>query len=302
MKPLCHICHTASDYLLNKDSFDLYKCDSCKLVFVHPQPTAEFLKNDLYSYESGYQANRVEDLAKRKEDKRAKTVLDILTKLKPGGRILDVGCANGQFMYWAKQRGFVSAGVELNRRTAEVASSNGFEVFNGFLGEASFPENSFDAVFLGEIIEHVPNPREFVKNCSRLLRPGGLLAITTPNLNCFWSKSTFFLYQQFKTPWSSVTPPYHLHQFSDSNLDLLMSQENFELVAKRFLLMTRLKYELGMTHLLKRYKKSRRITNLLFAAFSYGLYTILYILNILTAPFRQTDFNMIRVYQKTEGK
>jgi 2-polyprenyl-3-methyl-5-hydroxy-6-metoxy-1,4-benzoquinol methylase len=298
----CHICKGDAEFLLNKDGFDLYRCPRCKLVFVYPQPTEEFLRKELYSYESGYQANRVEDLSKRAEDKRARTVLDSLTKINPKGRILDVGCANGQFMYWAQKRGFEAAGVELNRRTAEVARGYGFEVYNGFLEEADFAQESFDAIFLGEIIEHVPNPRDFVGNCSKLLRPGGLIAITTPNLNCFWSRSTFLLWRIFKIPWSSVTPPYHLHQFSDNNLDLLMTQEKFELVDKTSLLMTRLKYELGMLHLLKRYKKSRRITDLFFAAFAYAIYSILYAINVLSVPFRKTDFNMIRIYQKTYGK
>ena len=58
MKPNCIICNSQSEYLLNKDGFDLYKCDNCSLVFVYPQPKPEFLRDEIYSYESGYQSNK----------------------------------------------------------------------------------------------------------------------------------------------------------------------------------------------------------------------------------------------------
>lgn len=299
MKPLCHICNTPSSFLLNKDDYDLYECPTCKLVFVYPQPTEEMLQKKLYSYESGYQANAVRDLSQRPEGEREKRVLDYFEKIQKGGKILDVGCAGGQFLYWAKMRGFQVAGVELNKRTADSAIAQGFNVYTGFVVDALFEPASFDFVFLGEIIEHVNNPREFVRECAKFLKPGGIMAITTPNLDCFWSRSTFILYKFFGIPWSSVTPPYHLSQFSAHNLDLLLQQEKFALQYTSFIMMSRLKYELGMLHLLKRYKKSKKISDLLYMVFSYILYIFLYILNLLLNPFLKKEFNVMRFYKKS---
>ena len=76
MKPSCHVCNTKSNFLLEKDGFDLYKCPECKLVFVYPQLDEKFLAQKFYSKESGYQSNRAEDLSFLKENKRATIVLN----------------------------------------------------------------------------------------------------------------------------------------------------------------------------------------------------------------------------------
>lgn len=298
MKFFCKLCKVKAFFFLNKDGFDLYKCNNCDLVFMNKKPSSDFLKNKLYSYESGYQANRVGDLSKTKESIRVRRVLNYFNKIKPGGNILDVGCAHGQFLYWSKKRGFNPVGVELNKRTADSAKEQGFNVYNGFVEEANFKKNYFDFIFLGEIIEHVLDPRDFIKECSKFLKQGGMIAITTPNIDCFWSKATLILYNIFGIPWSSVTPPYHIFQFNSKNLDLLMSHSNFKLAYESFVSMTRLKYELGMMHLLRRYKKTKKISDMLFMFFSYFLYLFIYIVNILINIFLKKEFNMIKIYKK----
>lgn len=284
---------------MNKDDHDLYLCPSCDLVFVFPQPDAESLRKKLYSFESGYQSNRAaEKLDVRKEYPRARVVLDYLEKNKPKARFLDVGCGNGQFMYWAEKRGFPSYGVEVNERTADSAKSQGLNVYTGFLEDAPLSPNSFDAIFLGELIEHVTNPRELVRTCNKLLTPQGLLAVTTPNIDCLWSRTTLKLYKIFGIPWSSVTPPYHLFQFSPKNLDTVVLSEGFNLKSSKYLRIPPLKYELGMLHLLKRYKKSRSIKDLFFMGFSYSIYTVLHTIFVLLHPFLRRDFQMVKIYER----
>jgi 2-polyprenyl-3-methyl-5-hydroxy-6-metoxy-1,4-benzoquinol methylase len=299
MNPNCGVCGTKSNYLLNKDDFDLYKCPNCKLVFVYPIPEAKNLADELYSYESGYMSNRArQDLAKDREQKRVSLVFEEFQKQLPNGTMLDVGSGNGQMMYWAKARGINSKGVELNRRTAERAREYGFEVFNGFLEEAPYEKNYFDYIFLGEIIEHVVDARGFIKVCSQFLKAGGLIGITTPNIDCPWSNTTFLYYKYFKIPWSSVTPPYHLNQFNSHNLDLLMKQEGFDPVLTKYLRIPPLKYELGMLHLIKRYKKSKKLLDLIFAIFSFGLYTVTHFLFKILHHVWSKDFQMVKVYKK----
>ena len=296
--PLCHICKTQSVFFMNKDGFDEYVCPSCHLSFVFPQPSADELKEKVYSYESGYQGNRNEDISVVLENKRSATILDFLAREKPKGSLLDVGCSNGQFMFWANKRGLSSSGVEINRRTADVARKNGFEVYGGFLETAPFKKESFDIVFLGDVIEHVNDPRALMETCRGFLKKGGLLVISTPNVDCFWSKSTFLLYRLFRIPWSSLTPPHHLFQFSESNLTTLLSQSGFEKEKEWYVSPGRLMYELGSLHLLKRYKKNKTIGFLLYTGFAYGLYTIVFGVNRMIAPFGGKDFGLTAVYKK----
>jgi 2-polyprenyl-3-methyl-5-hydroxy-6-metoxy-1,4-benzoquinol methylase len=295
----CRVCSTPSSFLLDKDGFDLYECPNCRLVFVHPQPTPESLSKDLYSYESGYQSNRaVQDLSRDAEQKRVSLPFDYFEKVSPRGKMLDVGCGNGQMLYWAKRRGFSGAGVEVNKRTADWAVKNGFTVHNGFLENAPYEKHSFDVAFLGEIIEHVNDPRNFIRDAASFLRPGGHVAITTPNIDCAWSKTTFKMHEWFGIPWSSVTPPYHLFQFNPENLDRLMREEGFTLEKEWFLHIPPLRYELGMLHVLKRYKKSRKFSDLLFMAFAYATYVPLYAFFRAAHPFMKKDFQMVKVYRK----
>lgn len=299
MNPKCHICSHEARFLLTKDGFDEYLCQNCSLSFVYPQPEAEWLKTEVYSLESGYQRNKTVDLSIERENKRYGRVLNYMAEGRPGGTLLDVGCSSGQVMYWARNRGLKPKGVEINKRTADMAAKNGFEVYNGFLENAPFEKNSFDLIFLGDIIEHVNDPREFLKEVVSFLKPRGLVVISTPNVNCFWSKLTFQFYKLFKIPWTSATPPYHLFQFSFENLNMLTSE--FGLMPERafFLPPPSLKYELGSLHLFKKYKENKSPHAWFYMVFAFSLYTLAYALNLISHLFVKKDFQMSVVYSQS---
>jgi len=299
--PKCHVCGGDSNFLLTKDNFDEYICTQCNLSFVYPQPEASWLASNIYSLESGYQRNKTIDLSREKEGKRYGRPLDYMAHAKPGGILLDIGCSSGQVMYWARKRGLKSSGIEINKRTADMAAQNGFEVYNGFLEDAPFQKGSFDLIFMGDIIEHVNNPREFVRDARSFLKPDGLIIISTPNVNCFWSKFTFLLYRLFNIPWTSATPPYHLFQFSFENLNMLMNEFGFVCKKSFFLPPPSLKYELGSLHLLKRYKQDKSIKNWLYMIFAYAEYTKAYILNLIARSFLKKDFQMTLVYSQSKS-
>ncbi len=294
--PKCIIDGEEAVFLLKKDGFDEYICSKCGLSFVHPQPTAEWLKDEIYSSKSGYQGNKTIDLSIEKEGKRFGRPLDYVAKRKPNGKMLDVGCSSGQVMYWARKKGLNPSGVEINKRTADLAIQNGFQVFNGFLADADYSKGSFDLIFLGDVLEHVNNPRQFIKEAKSFLKNDGLIIVSTPNINCFWSKATLWLYRAFNIPWTSATPPHHLFQFSYENLNILMKEFDFEPEKVFYLPPPSLKYELGSLHLYKRYKQERSLKNLFYMIFAFSLYTIVYGLNWLKFIFIKKDFQMTVVY------
>lgn len=304
MNNQCHICNKDTKYFMNKDGFILFKCTSCDLVYMNPLPEQNYLKDEVYSFESGYQSNKPKDLYKTKETKKTKDILNFLDKSFDSSlknkRILDVGCSNGEFIFHAKNRGFEVCGVELNKRTADIANNHKLNVFNGLLNDANYPDNYFDAIFLGDIIEHVLSPRDFIAECNRILKINGFIIISTPNLDCLWSKSTLLLYKYFNIPWSSVTPPHHTFQFSISNLDNFMSQFKMSKINSWYYKPPRLMYELGSLHLLKKYKKERSYIGLLFMIFSFGIYSIVYTISLFTRIFIKRDFSMIAVYKKSK--
>ena len=102
------------------------------------------------------------------------------------GRILDVGCASGFFLREARNAGWSVAGVE----PSEVLYSHAVatlradaEIHCSILEQANFAPESFDAVTLWDVLEHVPEPVEFMKTCAALLKPGGKLFLNVPDLD-----------------------------------------------------------------------------------------------------------------------
>ncbi len=260
---------------MKKEQYTLNRCPACVLVFLHPQPEAEFLKEEVYSYKSGYQSGKSHDLSEMVPNKHQQKVIDFFRTQEPG-TVLDVGCSVGMMMHFLQEEGFQPEGVELNARTAAIAEENGFKVFKDFLEKAPYPPQSFDYVFLGDIIEHVNNPRTFLQNCRKFLKKTGKIVVVTPNLDCFWSKSTLWLWKLFRIPWSSVTPPHHLFQFSTDNLINLMRQEGIEPVKVWYNPPPRLTYELGSLHLLRAFKKQKSPVRLVGLVIGLALYTIFY--------------------------
>lgn len=296
--PLCYICSAKTFFFMKKDGFDEYLCPTCGVSFTFPQPAEEWLKTEIYSAESGYQGNKKMDLSTLEPGVRYGSTLDFITREKKGGALLDVGCSSGQFMFWSRERGFACKGVELNKRTAELARQNGFEVWDSFLSSAPFEKHSFDVVYLGDVIEHVNDPNALVREAALFLKEDGIIAISTPNVDCFWSKATLLLYKVFGIPWSSVTPPHHLFQFSFSNLNLVLQKNGMKLVHSIFTKPASLKYELGSLHLFGAFKRNKNLFSLVRMIIGFSSYAIIYGINTILHPFLLKDFQMVTFYKK----
>jgi 2-polyprenyl-3-methyl-5-hydroxy-6-metoxy-1,4-benzoquinol methylase len=128
------------------------------------------------------------------------------------GKLLDIGCGDGKYLADMKALGWDAVGVEPDPEAAKIAREHyGLSVVTGMLHEADFPPESFDAITLKHVIEHVEHPVELIRNCFRILRPGGTLTIATPNTDCLQ-------HRLFNEAWLELDPPRHLHLFSLSTL------------------------------------------------------------------------------------
>lgn len=215
---------------LVKSGFDLYRCADCDHLVVHPFPSPEALAR-LYSFEAGYQTHAESPgEAERPAHPKFEQRVDRVRRHRAGGRLLDVGCSYGVFLRVARERGFEAQGVELSADTAALARKQGFEVFVGSLFDAGFPDASFDVVHAGDVIEHLADPRSFVREIRRILAPGGLVVVATPNHAAFFPRATLALERALGVPWSHSTPPQHLHQFSTASLARLLGANGFEML------------------------------------------------------------------------
>lgn len=298
-KPKCQICSSDQTvFLMKKEQWPLYQCQGCGLIFVFPLPSDQYLREEVYSTKSGYQRKKSSNRFKNKPTPRFERFLNFIEKDGNGRKILDVGCSSGEFLYFAQKKGYQVWGVEVNEKTAHMAINDGLNVFIGSLREAAFENIFFDYILIGDVLEHVPDPSKLLAECTRILKKGGKIIISTPNVDCFWSQATLWLYKVFKIPWSSADPPGHLFYFSSDNLDLLMKNFYFKPLVRWYNKKLDLRHEVGCTHLWRRFKDHKTIKNLTFLIFAFWVYFIFYFFDSLIRPFKKQDFIATIVYGK----
>jgi SAM-dependent methyltransferase len=155
-----------------------WRCAACELVFVH-DIYPEFVE-DTQHLERTYVFDRLEGADRKKTEKYD----EFLARLAPHrklGRLLEIGCGQGLFLERARESGWRVQGVEILEPVAARARERGLEVFLGTLEEARFPDGSFDAVTMREVIEHIVDPVALLAEVARVLRPGGVAALGTGN-------------------------------------------------------------------------------------------------------------------------
>lgn len=113
----------------------------------------------------------------------------ILREIGRGKRVLDLGCSSGQLAKLIKEQNNEVYGVELNTKAADLAEKRGIRVKIFDLNDGiPFEDGLFDAVNAGEIIEYLYDTKFFFEECNRVLKPGGTLIVSTPNLNSFFNR------------------------------------------------------------------------------------------------------------------
>ena len=290
----CLACRATSGFIpFKKGQYDLFLCSECGLIFLYPQPSAKELVSEFYSAKSGYHAALPHTLdTLEQHNKKFLAVLETLDQIAEKGNILDVGCANGEFLFFAKKRGFTPYGVEVNKSTADIAVRNGFTVFQGTLEEAKFQDNFFSVIYLGDVLEHVTDPKALLTECHRILKEGGILTVATPNANCFFVGSTRLFHQWLKFPWPVLIPPYHVFIFSDKNIEKLLSVASFTKISVRYL-PPKLYHELASTGLVKEIREQGSVFKILYAFLVFSSYSLLYLVNMVLRIFIRKDFRMI---------
>jgi SAM-dependent methyltransferase len=138
------------------------------------------------------------------------------------GRLLDVGCGQGTFLAEMRQAGWEVKGIEPDPSAAAVARASDIPVVEASFEDASLTSASYDAVTLNHVIEHFHEPVEALRIARRLLRPGGILWIATPNLAARG-------HALFGRDWIGLDPPRHLVLFDRSSLTRAVQEAGFEI-------------------------------------------------------------------------
>jgi 2-polyprenyl-3-methyl-5-hydroxy-6-metoxy-1,4-benzoquinol methylase len=195
----------------------IVRCRSCSLVYMNPRPHHQVVQE---SYTAVRDTRYLEE-----EQGRLETFADSLAHIQRfggAGRLLDVGCHVGTFLAVAEQSGFTVAGVEPSAWASQIARSRiRGEVHRGAVEDAPLPEGGYDVVTLWDVIEHLPDPALDVRAIHGALRPGGLFAVSTMDVDALFAR---LLGRRW--PWYMQM---HLVYFSRQTLCELLRREGFHI-------------------------------------------------------------------------
>lgn len=212
------------DYFLSQEEFEIMECENCGLLFTTPRPAPEVIgkyyqSEDYYSHQENKKGlvPRIYEWVK---------TLNIKNKVKmaveglPKGRLLDIGCGVGNFIFKVKQKGWEVVGIEPSDDAKDIAEKR-----LGFRPMAPSESNtlndaSFDVITLWHVLEHVDDLKTQTSEIQRLLKPGGRLVIALPNFQSFDC-------QYFKEKWAAWDVPRHLNHFAPETLKNLMNSSGF---------------------------------------------------------------------------
>jgi len=234
MYPECPVCECrivrsykwSRDFIWSGEKFSLVECAKCGFIFTNPRPaTVDLPRYYPASYYTRISPSEVMSHHDKVRLASARRRLRQLAAYCARGRLLDVGSGDGLFLQLSNAQGCWQA-VGVERDIAAAVNSRHSRQVDTVCGDAlmlPFLERSFDVVTCWDVLEHVPWPRQVVREFHRVLRPGGVVACAVPNIHSLEAR----LWGPF---WGGLDVPRHLNHFSMATLRYLFYSERFHIL------------------------------------------------------------------------
>lgn len=210
--------------------YGINQCANCSAYFLAPRPTPEQLgeayQKEYYGQgEDKFKESWIENLLDKFRERRANLITHHLDDT---GKVLDIGCGNGRFLSLVHKHSKAEMhGIELPGGSAERAAKiPGIKLKIGALQADDYEPQTFDAITLFHVFEHLDEPKENLEIITRILKPGGLLVMSFPNIDSWQSRL-------FKGKWFHVDAPRHLFFFSPKDFKALMESYGFETIGEK---------------------------------------------------------------------
>jgi len=223
---MCNLCGSEQWHVLQAvpvqrfgppGEFNLVECQNCGLRYLNPRPSLEEMVSYYPPAYREYRASVDEPSRRRYQEEKLRKV----QAHSQGGRLLDVGCADGLFLHLAQQAGWEVQGVEMAEASVAYARSTyQLDVFHGELRQANFPDHCFDVITFWHVLEHLHDPLGELREAFRILKPDGLLVIDVPNIASWQARL-------FAANWRTLDTPRHVYHFSPDTLRAMLARVGF---------------------------------------------------------------------------
>ena len=197
----------------------IVRCNKCGLVYVNPRVDSKVLANLYLKEDNSIYIKNTKD----RTDTFRKNLNIINSFCQKKGNILDIGTATGLFLKIAKDDGWKSYGVEVNK-AAVIYANEKYEanVKLGTLKKAKFNDNFFDVITMWDVLEHMPDPNKELEEIYRILKPGGFLIINYPDFSSVTAKI-------FGSKWWFIFLS-HLFYFEHDSINKILTKNKFEIL------------------------------------------------------------------------
>jgi SAM-dependent methyltransferase len=224
----------ASDrlYHTTRTQFSVVRCGQCGLLRLHPQPSPEEVGRyypDNYWFAPDHSAaSHLEEAYRRLVLRDHVHFVAQAMAAAPAGTLLDIGCGGGLFLGLMRARGFQVMGLDSAPAAAGIAwHRQQAPAVCGVLERPPFPPQSFAAITMFHVLEHVHDPRVYLSAARQLLAPGGRLVVQVPNAAC-WQ------FRLLGRAWNGVDVPRHLYDFRDRDLERLLESCGLQVVRRKY--------------------------------------------------------------------
>ncbi len=219
---------SAKDYTVSQEIFDVWHCNNCTVRFTQNVPEKneieKYYKSENYISHSDTKkgfVNSIYHYIRKRTLISKKNLVQKNTKLS-NGKLLDIGAGTGAFLHKMHQSGWEILGLEPDETARENAKSlyglnlqNSEDLFN-------MPAQTFDAITMWHVLEHVHDLHEYMVQLKRLLKPKGCLFIAVPNYTCYDAN----VYNNY---WAAYDVPRHLYHFSPASITQLLLKHGLQL-------------------------------------------------------------------------
>ena len=215
-------------------STSVFKCSKCSFIYPNPLPIPDDIQDhygiipENYWMPEYFNVNPNYFLAEINDAKR-------LIEFKQGMKSLDIGAGIGKCMNALKNAGFDAYGLEpsllFRKKAIEEMSINENKIQLNTVETADYPENTFDFISFGAVLEHLYNPANCIEIALKWLKPNGVIYIEVPNSNWFNAKILNFYYRirgtNYVTHISPMHSPFHIYEFAEKSFVELSKRLNF---------------------------------------------------------------------------
>jgi SAM-dependent methyltransferase len=222
-------------------SVSVVKCRDCGLIFSNPMPVPmdiqdhygippeQYWKPEYFEVNKEYFSSVIDELKEQ-------------FGMKPGAKTLDIGAGLGKAMIAMQNAGFDAYGLEPSepfyKRAIEKMGISPDKMQLNTLENASYPQNHFDFIYFGAVLEHLHNPSESILKAMQWLKPGGIIKIAVPSSSWLTAKIINTVYRMKFSPYvcniSPMHEPFHLFEFTLKSFQKHAKLHNYKVVKHEY--------------------------------------------------------------------